>query len=131
MIIRKEQMAVFETAAEEEFVKRMAQYLKEQHAGAVAHLSDERLRRRVRGALARGRSHGLTWESALAGFVVLMFEVAPNFDLHPAFHEVLQTSYPNENERIRAIYENVRDEEWEEAQEFYDQSAWFLIEGEV
>lgn len=124
LTIRKEQMNVFEDERERDFVDRVMQFLKERHTAVVEDLSDDVLRQRVQVALERGRNHGLTWESSLVGFVALMFEVAPNFDQHPAFKRALSMPIEDENERIRAIYKSVSDAQWHEAQEYYDPSAW-------
>ena len=129
MKIRHAQMTVLADHGEALFEDRLVQVLLEHHPGAVDGLPDQQLRRYVRIALAKGRSHGFTWQSALAGFCVLMFEVAPNFDLHPAFKRALAIRLPDENQRIKAIYANTTGEDWEDARAFADPGAWGVESG--
>ena len=124
MKIRHAQIAVLAEHAEKVFEDRLVLVLVERHPGVVRGLSDERLRARIRFALARGRAHGFTWQSALAGFCVMMFEVGPNFDAHPSFKRALAIRLPDENQRVRSIYQNTTDEDWQDARAFSDPEGW-------
>ena len=117
-------MAVLAAEAEERFVARVIHHLGKHHAEILRELSEEKLQRRVRGAIKRARSHGFTWESAITGFSTLMFAVAPNFDRHPAIESALEKQRSDENSRITALFQEVPAETWDEIAKFADQSVW-------
>lgn len=124
MKILAAQKSKLDAQAEEAFVARVAAHLREVYPDLVRHLSEGALAEHVWVAVARGRSHGLSWQSALTGFVELMFAVGPEFDRHPAFARALATRDEDENERIFAVYDDVDDDEWEEAQRQDDERGW-------
>jgi len=110
--------------AHRDFERRVTDLLYTRHADLVEGLSPMALKARVQIALARGRSHGFSWQSALAGFTVLMFALGPAFDQHPAFRKALSIKLPDEDMRIKAIYGNVSDEDWAEAHAQSAPDAW-------
>ncbi len=122
--ISNNQMQALGANAEQDFERRIAQHLRDRHPGAIAPLTDIALRERITASLARGRARGLTWQSSLVGFVVLMFEIGPEFDEQPAFARALAMRMPDENARIRAIYGGTNDEDWEAARAAVDSRAW-------
>ena len=124
MQITGKQMEALGRDAERDLEARIADHLRERHPGAVAALTAQALQLRIRASLARGRSHGLTWQSALAGFTVLMFELGPEFDRQPAFARALAIRLPDENARIKAVYANTGDEDWAAARALADPRAW-------
>ncbi len=117
-------MALFQEREEERFVDRTTAYFRVKFADAIAHLDEVTLRRMVQAGIARARRHGLTWESSLVRFLLLMFQVAPNFDQHPAFARALSDVALPEAARMAEIFERVTPEEWREAQLAYDDRAW-------
>src|SRR5262249_3536980 len=129
MIMRGDQIKVFESNAENEFVNRLIHYLQQKHPARIEDLDDENRHRRVCAAIAKARANGFTWESSIAGFVALMFELTPEFDRHPAFHAALEKRHADENERIRAIYRTVTDKDWEEARALSGPDSWSALEG--
>jgi hypothetical protein len=122
--ISREQIALLAPAVEQGFEQRVIDYLYEHHTGAVDGLSPQRLRERVRAALSKARRHGFDWQSALVGFTVLVFELGPHFDRHPAFRRALAIRLPDQNRRIAAIYANVTDEDWVEARALAAPDDW-------
>lgn len=117
-------MALFEAQAERAFEQDIMALLRTQYPEALGGLPGALLRQRVQRALYQGRTHGFTWQSALTGFTMMMFELGPNFDQHPAFHSALRIPHPDEDERLRLICLAVDDQAWREAQAFADPSAW-------
>jgi hypothetical protein len=122
--IRAEQMAVLQAQVEADFESKIISLLITSHQAAIGACTPDELHQRVCTALAKGRAHGFTWQSALAGFVVMMFELGPNFDQHPSFARALAIRLADENERIQTIYANVTDEDWQDARSFADPKAW-------
>lgn len=128
MEIRKSQMEALQDAAEKKFVHAVMEYLREHESDEVAPLTDAVLEERVRFAITRAESYGFTWQSAIVGFVAMMFQVGPDFDRHPAFAKALEiqrtSGEENEDERVVLIFEHVTDEEWDDAQAKSDTSVW-------
>ncbi|HST23420.1 MAG TPA: hypothetical protein VLR90_20070, partial [Blastocatellia bacterium] len=120
--------------AEAAFVRRVAEHLRDNHSDAVVQfpnevilvkqIADERLRRVAHDAVTRARTYGLSWESAVTAFVVLMFVTAPNFDEHPLIQRILKDERVPANSRIDQLWERTTDENWEAVRKNYDPTAW-------
>ncbi|HYO64313.1 MAG TPA: hypothetical protein VER08_11830 [Pyrinomonadaceae bacterium] len=129
-------MDAFQPVAEANFERRVMDYLRENHPEAVVEtpsggfalteLDEETLRRMVRAGLRAARGYGLTWESSLTSFVVVMFLVAPNFHAHPLVRRVLTDEEVEPDRRVEHLWEQTTEENWEAVQENYDAGAWGL-----
>lgn len=138
VIIRPEQLEAFQPAAEVAFERRVAEYLRENHAEEfviipsgehqVQDLDDETLLRMVRAGVERARSYGMAGESAITAFIILMFTVAPNFDEHPLIRRTLIDVRDEPDQKIDKLLEQTTDENWEVSQEGYDARAWNLAD---
>jgi hypothetical protein len=146
LTIRSDQIQSFDNVADEMFVDRVSQYLREQHADTaiqlqeatftVQELNDETLHDMVRQGVARARAYDITHESTLAAFVVLQFETAPNFDDHPSLRRVLKDDRVEPNLRIDRLLERATPENWEAVKARYDAGAWLgasqgLVDGQL
>lgn len=131
MQIRAEQLEAFRPRADELLAARVVEHLRENHPEEVGRLPDDVLAEMVSNGLARARRYGLTLESSLTAFVVLMFVVAPNFDEHPLIRHVLTDESEPPDRRVDALAERISEANWEEAERRYDPGAWFpeLSEG--
>lgn len=109
LIIRSEQIEAFDRAIEEDFVKTVADFVRNRNPVQVAALSEQVLYDRVRYGIARGRQHELTDRSALKVFVSLMFELAPNFDKHPPLAVYLIGSPQDQQRRMSLLLDEVSD----------------------
>jgi hypothetical protein len=138
--IRKTQLHVFQAAADAEFEWRVAEHLRVEHPDAgvrlpeggalLSEIPEGRLLELVRGGIARARAYGMTWQSSITAFVVLMFVVAPNFDRHPLIRHVLTDSGVRPDERLDALWENTTQENWQAAADNYDPASWGTSEEE-
>ena len=135
LAIRAEQMAVIETVAQENFVRRIAAHLLEDYSKAVVILSDdekftvdelpeETLHDLVRAGIERARGHQLTHESSIAAFVAVMFEIAPNFDAHRLSQVLLNDEEIEPNARLDELLNVLTEKNWESIREDYDPNAW-------
>jgi hypothetical protein len=134
--VRPEQLETFQSAVEATFTKRVAEYLLQNHpkltvkipAGifTVKTLPPATLHAMVRTGLERARTYGISWQSKLVAFVVLMFAVAPNFDEHPRMQQILLDEKVPPNERIDQLWEHTSDQDWEAIEKRYAISAWNL-----
>ncbi|HEV2763897.1 MAG TPA: hypothetical protein VGV38_13025 [Pyrinomonadaceae bacterium] len=113
--INRNQLEVFEGAAEARFAARLVGYLREHHAEAVAGLDDDTLKARALLGVRRARSYGLTWDSKVAAFVALMFEISPSFDRHPRIREGLTDRNVAPNYRLDILLNRTSDQDWMEA----------------
>jgi hypothetical protein len=123
--LRQAHFDAFQAVTDRLLVDRIVLHLHENHAEAIDRFPDDILREMVGNGVKRGRSHGLTWESSLTHFVALMFEIAPNFDEHPAIRRVLHEPSVPPDERMDLLTEKVSGKEWEEARQSYDRNTWF------
>lgn len=132
--IKAEQIRVFQTDADEAFVGRVMEYLRENHADAearfagekktVAEIAGERLREMVRGGIERAENHGISWKSTLLSFVVLMFLAAPNFDEHPKAAVFFSQNETVDDGKFEAFLDEMTDEDWDGVENNYDETVW-------
>ncbi|MEP6537851.1 MAG: hypothetical protein ABJF23_21115 [Bryobacteraceae bacterium] len=124
-LIRKSQLNKMQETVDERFVERTMLRVKDAHTLDAEGLDDAILKERVKVGIFRARSHKLTWESSITGFVYLMFTVAPDFAERPAFRKILDdVTITDENGRMEALFERVHDEEWENARFQGDRTDW-------
>lgn len=136
LTIRPEQMTAFQTVAEASFVERIADYIAENFGDrfvilptgmkTINELPPETLQRMIENGLKRARNYGMTWESSLTSFVVMMFLVAPNFDDHPLLKRPLLDAEIEPDKRIEQLWERTTDANWDAAKQDYDAQAWNL-----
>ena len=134
--IRSEQIAAFQPVADAGFARRLTQYVRNAHgsvtvmipsgATPVNMIPNAVLRRMVQTGIERGRAYRLCWESSLAGFVVIMFVAAPNFDQHPLIQRVLRDDDAPPEGRIESLWRRISNENWRAVEAYYDPRAWGL-----
>jgi hypothetical protein len=134
LIIRKEQFQVFQEVEDEKFVERVVRHLLDKHGSLsvelpsdkflVSDMPVETLRHLVRNGIVQAREYGMTWETTLTSFVVMMFITSPNFHLYPAVNAILQDESVEPDNRTDRLVENITEAEWLEAKEKYDPQAW-------
>jgi hypothetical protein len=132
--IRAEQMQVFQPVADELFLPRVAEHLREKYADCevrlttgtytVRQLLDPTLRNMIRHGIARARRYGLRSEAALAAFVAIMVGAAPNFDSHPLLQWMLKNESIPPDERIGHLLEQATEQNWEVVKADYAPTAW-------
>lgn len=122
--LRDAQLRQCGEAIDRDLIKVIAWHLRNHHPKSVQFLPKEVLEERVELAIAKGRGYSLGTVADLAGFAALMFELAPNFDEHPSFRNVLlDPSVPGEA-KMRRLSQVISDEEWREAVAMYDRGFW-------
>jgi hypothetical protein len=132
--MRPEQLQVFQPVAETNFVNRIVDHLTAKHAAVVVRLGQqsttvkqlptEVLQGLVRQGIARARAYGLTWESSVGGFVVILFVAAPNFDAHPLVRRVLKDERVPADLRVKHLWHRTTAKTWAKVRERYDPAAW-------
>jgi hypothetical protein len=134
--ILPEQMRAFSGVADELLTQRLADHLRLNYADNVvklptaelqlSELAEGDLKAMIQGGCARARSYQISHESALAGFVALMFEAAPNFDSYPPMQRTLQDENTPPNSRVDLLLDQASEEDWAKVRESYDADAWKL-----
>ncbi|MBS1792237.1 MAG: hypothetical protein JSS81_00195 [Acidobacteria bacterium] len=132
--INAEQLRAFQPDADEAFVRRVTEYLLENHPDAEARLARnrfsvtalpvEKLREMIRGGLERAREHGIHWKSTLLAFVVLMFLAAPNFDEHLKAARFFRENETVDDERFENFVAEMSDDDWTAVEAAYDETGW-------
>lgn len=132
--IRPEQMQAFQPSAEASFERRVVEYIKTHQAEVVVQLTtgtftvsqiaDATLTEMVRRGIKRARAYGMTWQSTITSFVVLMFVMAPNFDAHPLIKRVLSDESIKPDLRIEQLWERTKDPNWRAAEQMYNPNTW-------
>ncbi len=134
MIIRSEQIDVFNKIAEDNFVRKLSTHLRTNYAetmvrmpeenSVLSELSDETLESLVRFGIERAREYGITFESSISTFIAIMFDVAPNFHTHELAQPVLKDENTEANSRVNVLLEKLSGDEWKTIKGSYDTSAW-------
>ncbi len=137
--IRAEQMSAIELETQERFVHRITAHLLEEYPQAVVILpSEERftvdtlpketLSDLVRVGIARARSFDITFESSIAAFTALLFEIAPNFYTNRVSQVIFNDDAIEPNERVDLLLSMLSEGVVKSMQESYDPNAWKLDE---
>lgn len=124
MIVRNDQISALEIGPDRDFHRRAFRYVQLRYPGFQDALGDEPLRQMVTRGIARARTHGLTWESALVRFLELMFSLAPNFDELPAIRSKMRDESLPPEERLNVVIDKTTYEEWQAVCRNYDPMAW-------
>jgi hypothetical protein len=134
MLIRAEQMAVFQKRADDDFARRLGAHLRENYETTVvrlpdkettvAELSDDELNALVNIGIERSRQNGFSYESTISAFTAIMFDVAPNFSEHEIAQPILKDENAEPNSRIDKLLEQLTEEDWNTIKNSYDASAW-------
>jgi hypothetical protein len=138
MKIRREQLNAFQEVADDAFVRRVINYVQEKHGTLtielpsgkflISDLSDETLSRLAHNGIIQARKYGMSWESTLTSFVLIMFMTAPNFHQHPIINRILRDESIEPNMRIDRLLEHVTGANWQAAKDIGDPQAWGLTE---
>jgi len=83
LVIRREQLEVFEERALREYEDRLCARLLEQYPEEAGMLGEERLRMLVQDGVSRSARYGLESERDVALFIDLMLFLGPRFDEDP------------------------------------------------
>ena len=134
MMIRAEQMNVFEDAAEEKFVRRLAAHLIENYGASVVRLPDSEstvnelpedvLHSLIKNSIELARKYKMDFESSISAFTAIRFEVSPNFDKHRLSQVMLKDEHIEPNARLDELLEVLTEKNWETIRGEYDANAW-------
>ena len=123
LVIRKDQIKALQEAAELAFVDDLIEQLRYEYSVFNGRPLAEQ-RAMVRNGLQRARQYGIEGKVSLRGFLRFMCDIAPNFDEHPAFSEILQNNDIHPTRKISMIMAEVDEDDIEEAQLMSREDAW-------
>jgi len=125
LIIRKEQMKVFQQQAERNFIDSVVKQLRSDHTAAVKDIPEDTLYKRVEYGIEQAREkYELTWQNNLITFVILLFEIGPDFDRLPVFQKYLTDDSIPPDDRIFALLGETTEADWENAQQASARGHW-------
>jgi hypothetical protein len=124
LIIRKEQIALFEIQVWDIFAGQIVEKLCTDSSELVSDIDSDTLKKRVNWGIGRAKEYGITWKKNLITFVELMFEISPQFDTFGTFKECLNDESRSPNERVSLMLERTSVAEWEEAKRELGDQGW-------
>lgn len=135
--IRTEQMSFIESETQEKFVRRIAAHLLAEYSNAAVILPDggkstvsglpkETLLELARIGIARARTFKMTFESSIAAFTALMFEISPNFHTNRICQVIFNDDQVQPNDQIELLVNTLTEKNILNMQENYDPAAWKL-----
>lgn len=134
LVITPPKIRIFQAAMEQAFERELVAYFRAANAWTVVRLPggattvgaipDAVLGEMIAQGVAKAKSYGMTGQAALAGFLTVMLEAAPNFDLDPYLGRYLRDGDVPPNDRIAHLLERASEEDWVAVKEAYDPSAW-------
>lgn len=109
------------------FVDRTVDRVKRFYLDYIYMLEDQELRFRVKHAIEKARSYGLTKESSISVFVAHMLTLGPEFDKQSAIQAALHDQDLAPDNRMQAMRATVFDEDWEEATKQCDPTTYWAM----
>lgn len=130
-------MTLIESETQERFVRRIAAHLLAEYSTAtvilpnterftVNTLEKETLFELVRIGITRARIYKMTFESSIAAFTALMFEISPNFHTNRICQVVFNDDQVAPNDQIELLMNTLTDKSILSMQENYDPVSWKL-----
>lgn len=124
LTIRRNQIDRWSEGDPARFVEQILAKVRSQHP--TFRQSDDMLRSSIRAGIARARKNGLRADRDVSAFVLIMFEVAPNFDQQPDIRRALDDASRSIEARWERLFTSEFDAAWRacDRAEFYDPDAW-------
>jgi hypothetical protein len=134
MVIRGEQMKLFQAESKTRFITQLQAHLRSRYPGVsiltakgpvpLIELADAALETMVRSGVARAKTYGLTWQSSLAGFTVLMFLYGPEFDRNPLVQRELTDPTVPDEARVDHLCKVIPDTAWDDIRGARQPDGW-------
>lgn len=125
LIIRKEQIQSFIAKDDAELASEVSKAVRYALGDRVAPYDDQQLEKMVNIGIERARANKLTAAEDIAGFIAVMFEVAPRFDEQKEIRAALDNELLPIGDRWARLFEMTLDTSWTDAERRYDDSFWF------
>lgn len=115
MVIRREQIAAFNTNATEAFITKLEAALSMRYSHVLGRFPPSIRHRIVTNMVQRAQRWGITWQSSLAIFTELMLAIAANFDEQEAIKQELRRQRPSPDRAVKTIFTRVPITAWNAA----------------
>jgi hypothetical protein len=127
-IVRRDQYNAFLQSDPARFVEHIQRHIAAIMPDEIRGIPSQLVLVMIEAAIERARSHGLTTDEQIFGFVSVMFEIAPNFDEEPTLRAILSDTRFTPAERWESMFADTPDLQaaWERAAQpaFYNEQAW-------
>ncbi len=124
MNLSETQRQALEQGMRRPFVERLMTDVRRLYPKSINHVSGDLLRRRIEYGLTRAEQYNMTWQSALAAFVLAMFSAAPHFDEDPRLNAILTDSSVSPELRMRKLLRLTDNNQWREIRENKALAQW-------
>ncbi|WP_157758711.1 hypothetical protein [Cystobacter fuscus] len=125
MRFRREQLRKMAGGSETLLQYAIATQVIEEHSYIVHNLPKDLLNDMIRSGLNTARGFGLSAPNDLSAFVLLMFEVGPEFHRHPSVLRVLEDPAVEPAKKLSTLFERVPDTVWDDIEATIDRQTWF------
>ena len=105
-------------------VDQLAGRLAQQEPEAIANLSQDVVRKRIRAAVRRAMERGASSHAAILRFVLLMFALEPEFDQRHHVRQLLLASSGSFDDRILKMHEWSHPNCWYRAERSFTEGRW-------
>jgi hypothetical protein len=112
MVIRREQIAAFNTNAAEAFITKLEAALGVRYPYILGRFPASIRRRIVTNMVQRAQRWGITWQSNLAIFAELMLAMAANFDEQEAIRQELRLQRPSPDLAMKTMFTRIPPAAW-------------------
>lgn len=99
--------------------------VRREHAYVVEGLPGDLFDEIIANSLASARGYGLKAPADLATFLLLQFEIGPEFHRHPAIQEVLADPAIVPEGKLQTMYDRTPDAVWNDIASVLDRQTWF------
>lgn len=103
LIIRREQMTIFENRAHRDFQQRLLTFLRTTLPEATVLVEDNVLCARIDDSQRRAAKYGIVTDASVAQFVCLTFVAGPAFDELPEVQSYLQEPDTHPEQQLEAL----------------------------
>lgn len=112
MIIRNEQMDVFQEDLNKKFARRISPTIRSKYPDETSELTDEELVEYLDRTTTRAQSYGLTTDNELLTFIRLTLTISEDFDGKGVFRATLRDKTVADNKRMDELFLRAGDEDW-------------------
>lgn len=121
----KQQLEQVAGSSEAMLVQAIRSLARQQHPYLLQDLPQDLFDGILASSLKTARGYGLQSPADLAAFVLLQFEMGPEFHRHPTIHAVLADPARGPKDKLDAIFEEVPPAAWSEVESQLHRQSWF------
>lgn len=124
MRLGPEHIEALRPQSERAFAYEILDFMHNRHPELLAGMPEEAVLDRIVAGVKRAKHYGFTRHRSYAAFIVIMFEIAPNFDDHPRIKAALTNPGIPPDYRIGSFEDATTERDWVEAEALNYPKAW-------